>query len=127
MFPRSDTDALKAAKTQVYQKGFFNGVMLVGPYAGKTVEFAKPKLRSELIAGGQAVPYSEPAGVPLCCAVASHLYTHTLRHEYHHTAGFVVQWQQCNITLGLKMTESYIYRASPTTSAIVMTPPLPCF
>ncbi len=34
--------------------------MTVGPYAGKKVSEAKPIIRDEMVAAGQAIPYSEP-------------------------------------------------------------------
>jgi leucyl-tRNA synthetase len=34
--------------------------MTVGPYAGKKVSEAKPIIRDEMVAAGQAMPYSEP-------------------------------------------------------------------
>jgi hypothetical protein len=34
--------------------------MKVGPYAGRKVSEVKPIIREELIAAGQALPYSEP-------------------------------------------------------------------
>lgn len=58
---RTDKDALKAAKMEVYQLGFYLGVMKVGPHAGKTVEFAKPLMRKALYDAGQGAPYAEPA------------------------------------------------------------------
>lgn len=57
---RSDGEALKKAKLDVYQQGFYAGVLLTGPYAGKTVEYAKPLMRKELLASGQAHTYAEP-------------------------------------------------------------------
>lgn len=41
-------------------QGFTDGVMKVGPYAGRKVSEVKPIIREELIAAGQALPYSEP-------------------------------------------------------------------
>ncbi|KAG5179721.1 leucyl-tRNA synthetase [Tribonema minus] len=55
-----DVDKLKAAKEEVYLKGFYEGVMEVGPYAGDKVCDAKPKIRQEMIEAGQALPYYEP-------------------------------------------------------------------
>jgi leucyl-tRNA synthetase len=40
-----DTEKLKAAKDEVYLKGFYEGVMLVGPCAGMKVFEAKPIIR----------------------------------------------------------------------------------
>jgi leucyl-tRNA synthetase len=55
-----DKDQLKAAKDEVYLKGFYEGVMLVGSCAGMKVCDAKPIVRQELIAAGHAIPYFEP-------------------------------------------------------------------
>eukprot|EP00930_Biecheleria_cincta_P032699 TRINITY_DN22676_c0_g1_i1.p1 TRINITY_DN22676_c0_g1~~TRINITY_DN22676_c0_g1_i1.p1 ORF type:complete len:1206 (-),score=292.68 TRINITY_DN22676_c0_g1_i1:49-3597(-) len=55
-----EKDKLAAAKKEVYQKGFYSGVMKVGPYAGKKVAEVKSVIRQELIEQGQAVPYFEP-------------------------------------------------------------------
>jgi hypothetical protein len=41
-------------------QGFTDGVMTTGPHAGKKVSEAKPIIRDELLAAGQALPYSEP-------------------------------------------------------------------
>ena len=58
---RDDSHALKKAKASCYLHGFHSGVMLVGPYAGKTVEAAKPLMKQDLIDSGAAIAYSEPA------------------------------------------------------------------
>ena len=42
------------------RQGFTDGVMLVGPHAGRKVSEAKPVIKEELIAAGQAMLYSEP-------------------------------------------------------------------
>jgi leucyl-tRNA synthetase len=34
--------------------------MTVGPHAGRKVSEAKPLIREEMLAAGQAMPYSEP-------------------------------------------------------------------
>lgn len=44
----------------MYLKGFYEGVMLVGPCAGEKVCDAKAKIRQELIGHGDALPYYEP-------------------------------------------------------------------
>mmetsp|Transcript_15983 Transcript_15983/g.48853 ORF Transcript_15983/g.48853 Transcript_15983/m.48853 type:complete len:1056 (-) Transcript_15983:31-3198(-) len=56
----NDRDKLAAAKDEVYLKGFTDGVMVVGPYAGTPVKDAKPKIRAEMIAAGTALAYWEP-------------------------------------------------------------------
>ena len=55
-----DKDLLTQAKDKVYLKGFTDGVMIVGPHTGLKVSAAKPVIRQEMIAAGQAVPYWEP-------------------------------------------------------------------
>jgi leucyl-tRNA synthetase len=44
----------------VYLKGFTDGVMTVGKYAGEPVAAAKPKLRQDLLDAGDAIVYAEP-------------------------------------------------------------------
>ena len=56
----NDREKLAAAKDEVYLKGFTDGVMLVGPYAGRPVKEAKPLIRQEMIDAGLALPYYEP-------------------------------------------------------------------
>jgi leucyl-tRNA synthetase len=51
---------LKQAKDKAYLKGFTEGKMLVGAYAGEGVEKAKPQVKKDLMASGDAVPYYEP-------------------------------------------------------------------
>lgn len=48
---------------QVYLKGFYEGVMLVGPCKGWKVCDAKAKIREELIRRGDALAYFEPEGM----------------------------------------------------------------
>jgi leucyl-tRNA synthetase len=55
-----DKDKLKQAKDEVYLKGFYEGVMLVGSCTGMKVCDAKPVVRQELISAGHAMPYFEP-------------------------------------------------------------------
>lgn len=51
---------LAQAKDETYLKGFTLGVMMVGPYAGKKVSEAKPIIKEEMIAAGDAHLYFEP-------------------------------------------------------------------
>ena len=44
----------------VYLKGFYEGVMMVGDFKGKTVQEAKPLLKDALVKSGDAVLYMEP-------------------------------------------------------------------
>ena len=55
-----DKAKLTQAKDETYLKGFTMGVMKVGPYAGEKVSTAKPKIKEEMIAAGQAHLYFEP-------------------------------------------------------------------
>ncbi|KAF8060524.1 leucine--tRNA ligase [Scenedesmus sp. PABB004] len=57
---QNDTAKLAEAKQLVYLKGFTDGVLKVGPHAGRKVSEAKPLIRDELLASGAALPYSEP-------------------------------------------------------------------
>jgi leucyl-tRNA synthetase len=57
---QGDRVKLDEAKEIVYKAGFYEGTLTVGPYAGEKVEKAKEKIRSELLASGQAIIYSEP-------------------------------------------------------------------
>lgn len=55
-----EADKLKKAKDEVYTKGFYEGVMLVGECKGMKVCDAKPIVRKSLIESGDAFPYFEP-------------------------------------------------------------------
>lgn len=56
----NDANKLAQAKDETYLKGFTLGVLTVGPYRGHKVSDAKPKIRTEMIDHGQALPYFEP-------------------------------------------------------------------
>lgn len=56
-----DKILLERAKDEVYGKGFYEGRLLVGPYAGQKVEDVKAKIKAELTEAGVAAPYAEPA------------------------------------------------------------------
>lgn len=56
----NDKDKLKEAKEKVYTLGFYDGVLLVGPHAGKKVQEAKPLVKQDLINANQACVYYEP-------------------------------------------------------------------
>ncbi|KAJ1547846.1 cytosolic leucyl tRNA synthetase, partial [Cladochytrium tenue] len=58
-----DKKELAEAKERVYKEGFYNGIMLVGPCKGKTVQEAKPMIKNMLIEGGHAFNYCEPEGL----------------------------------------------------------------
>jgi leucyl-tRNA synthetase len=57
-----DTVALAAAKEEAYKLGFYEGIMVAGPYKGEHVQVAKPKVQKDLIDSGAAFAYSEPEG-----------------------------------------------------------------
>eukprot|EP00004_Rigifila_ramosa_P013703 TRINITY_DN3058_c0_g1_i1.p1 TRINITY_DN3058_c0_g1~~TRINITY_DN3058_c0_g1_i1.p1 ORF type:complete len:1171 (+),score=294.12 TRINITY_DN3058_c0_g1_i1:364-3513(+) len=57
---QNDREALAKAKELVYTKDFYEGVLKVGEHAGKRVQDAKPLIKAEMIASGQAVAYAEP-------------------------------------------------------------------
>lgn len=56
----NDKVKLAQAKDETYLKGFTSGIMKVGPYAGCKVSEAKPKIKEEMIASGDALLYFEP-------------------------------------------------------------------
>lgn len=55
-----DKEKLKQAKDEIYTKGFYSGVMIIGNYKGEKVEAAKNKVKADLISSGHAFPYCEP-------------------------------------------------------------------
>ncbi len=59
---QSPKDALQLAKAKeaAYKEGYYNGTLIYGPYTGEKVEVAKPKVKADLIAAGQAFSYNEP-------------------------------------------------------------------
>ena len=57
---QNDRDKLADAKEMVYLKGFYEGVMIVGEFKGKTVQEVKPLLKDKLVKEGTAVTYMEP-------------------------------------------------------------------
>ena len=46
----------------MYTTGFYKGVMIAGPFAGQTVQEAKPKMKAKMCADGDAFVYLEPEG-----------------------------------------------------------------
>ncbi|XP_049852437.1 leucine--tRNA ligase, cytoplasmic-like isoform X2 [Schistocerca gregaria] len=56
-----DHALLERAKGQLYLKGFYTGVLKVGPYAGQSVEKVKERIRDEMVEAGDAFLYCEPA------------------------------------------------------------------
>ncbi|KAJ1370164.1 Leucine--tRNA ligase, cytoplasmic [Parelaphostrongylus tenuis] len=57
---QNEKDKLEEAKKEVYLKGFYDGVMLVGKYAGQKTADVKKKIQAELIQEGLAKRYVEP-------------------------------------------------------------------
>lgn len=57
---QQDKKALQLAKDEVYTKGFYSGVMCIGPFKGTPVKDAKNLIRDQLIADGLACHYWEP-------------------------------------------------------------------
>ncbi|CAJ0912618.1 5884_t:CDS:2, partial [Entrophospora sp. SA101] len=60
---QKDRVALADAKELVYKEGFYDGTMLVGEYAGKTVREAKTLIKDLLVSKGLAFIYNEPEGL----------------------------------------------------------------
>lgn len=60
---QNDKEKLKLAKDKCYLKGFYDGVMKVGKYAGVKVQEAKNLVRTDLLASGEAAKYWEPEGL----------------------------------------------------------------
>ena len=57
---QNDGDKLGQAKEEVYLKGFYKGVMVIGPHKGKLVQDAKIPIKDQLIASNDAILYKEP-------------------------------------------------------------------
>jgi leucyl-tRNA synthetase len=57
---QNDREKLAEAKEMVYLKGFYEGIMLVGEFKGKSVQEVKPLLKDKLIQANDAVLYMEP-------------------------------------------------------------------
>ena len=57
---QNDTEKLREAKELVYLRGFYEGSMVAGPYAGQRVQDVKKKVQEDLISKGAAILYMEP-------------------------------------------------------------------
>lgn len=57
---QNDRDKLTEAKELVYLKGFYDGVLLVGEFAGKKVQDVKKDLKKKLVDQNEADTYYEP-------------------------------------------------------------------
>nr|KYP67153.1 Leucyl-tRNA synthetase, cytoplasmic [Cajanus cajan] len=114
---------------QTYLKGFTEGTMIVGEFAGRKVQEAKPLIRNKLLETGQAIVYSEPEKRVMSrsgdeCVVAltdqwyitygesewrklaeeclsnMSLYSDETQHGFEHTLGWLNQWA-CSRSFGL--------------------------
>ena len=124
-----DTAKLEEAKQIAYQAGFYNGVMIAGPFAGLKVSEAKVKMAKDLIDSGNGLRYYEPTKevmsrsgdecvVALCdqwfieygkeewkSVVVDHLasmemYFPGIRHGFEETLNWLADWP-CSRTFGL--------------------------
>ena len=59
---QKDVDKLHEAHDIVYTAGFYKGVMSTGPFAGKSVQEAKPLCKKAMCEAGEAFTYLEPEG-----------------------------------------------------------------
>lgn len=59
---QNDKELLLKAKDEAYKKGFHEGEMLIGNFAGKKVTDAKNMVKKEMIDAGDALLYYEPSG-----------------------------------------------------------------
>ncbi|KAI3843377.1 hypothetical protein MKX03_030478 [Papaver bracteatum] len=57
---QNEKEKLAEAKRWTYLKGFTQGTMLSGEFAGMRVQDAKPLIKNKLLKNSQAVSYSEP-------------------------------------------------------------------
>ena len=57
---QNDREKLLEAKELVYLKGFYDGVLMVGEFAGKKVQDVKKDLQQKLIEQNEADVYYEP-------------------------------------------------------------------
>ncbi|XP_059445411.1 leucine--tRNA ligase, cytoplasmic-like, partial [Corylus avellana] len=57
---QNEKEKLAEAKKLTYLKGFTEGTMVAGEFAGRRVQEAKPLVRSKLLEMGLAIIYSEP-------------------------------------------------------------------
>lgn len=57
---QNDRDKLAEAKELVYLKGFYDGILLVGEFAGKKVQDVKKDLKNKLVQQNEADTYYEP-------------------------------------------------------------------
>lgn len=57
---QNDKHILEQIKEELYKKGYYEGVLVAGPYKGSKVCDVKDVIRSDMIASGDGLPYYEP-------------------------------------------------------------------
>jgi len=57
---QNDTAKLMEAKEEVYLKGFYEGVLNVGKYAGTQIQKCKDAIKADMVAAKEAIKYLEP-------------------------------------------------------------------
>lgn len=57
---QNDREKLQEAKERIYLKGFYEGVLLVGPYKGKKIQDVKKEIQKGMVDDGSAIIYMEP-------------------------------------------------------------------
>jgi leucyl-tRNA synthetase len=126
---QNDKAKLEEAKHLTYLKGFTDGIMLLGAFAGKPVKEVKPLIKDAMLASGDALVYSEPEKPVTSrsgddCVVAltdqwyleygeerwreraekclgnMHTYHDEARRAFEHTLGWLRQWA-CSRSFGL--------------------------
>jgi len=126
---QNEKEKLAEAKKLTYLKGFTEGTMVAGEFAGSRVQEAKPLVRSKLLEMGLAIMYSEPEkrvvsrsgddcvvaltdqwyityGEPGWkklaekCLSTMNLFSDETRHGFEHTLGWLNQWA-CSRSFGL--------------------------
>lgn len=125
-----DADKLEEAKKLVYQTGFYEGKMIIGPYAGIPVAEAKVKTSLAMKTSGDAITYFEAqktvmsrsgeecvvahcnqwyiaygteewrAAVQTHMADTMHMYTPAIRNGFEETLKWLENWP-CSRTFGL--------------------------
>lgn len=126
---QNERDKLDEAKKTIYKGGFYEGIMIVGEFAGMKVQEAKGLIRSNLLETNQAVVYSEPEKKVMSrsgdecvvaltdqwyvtygesewrkaaeeCLASMNLYSDETRHGFEHTLSWLNQWA-CSRSFGL--------------------------
>ncbi|KAJ4866887.1 ATP binding [Raphanus sativus] len=126
---QKDKEDLAKAKKLTYLKGFTEGTMLIGEFAGRKVQEIKLIIKTKLIESGEAILYREPENPVMSrsgdeCVVAltdqwfitygesewcqmaeeclsnMNLYSEETRHGFEHTLSWLNQWA-CSRSFGL--------------------------